>query len=693
MVVCGRRQSSRADSVVDIDRTVIDHVNRLRKNCVPFCVARKCIGEMNDDWKLLAEYATNHSEEAFATLVGRHVDMVYSVAVRQVSDSHLAEEITQATFIILAQKSGKLSDTTIIPAWLCRTARYVSANALKTQHRRQQREHEAYMQSQLNESEPDQWHAIAPQLDTAMAQLNSKDHDAIVLRFFEHRSLGEIGRMLGISEDAAKKRVTRALQKLRLMFRKKGIAVTTGIIATGLSTTAVQAAPTGLAATVSTAATQSGAIGGSTLALTKGTLKVMAWAKAKVAIAVATVAVAATVGTMIVSHAIPPREPSYEGRRLSEWLPDIDYGQPADKRAKAAEAIRHMGEATLPFLLSDLVASKDSPVKRVRYEKPDDRSVDQRSRQASWAFDALGAAGKSAIPQLLMLMEQNPGYVPSALAHIGRDAIPYIIAALTNDNVWVRNNAHPAIANAVYSEKVSATEVQAAVPFAIRNLNDTNSNTRWRAAELLQALGLQPEQSVPALARGLSDTNAAVAEQCADSLNSFGLKARSAVPQLRNALSSTNSNVRFAAAQALASIDPRNANKSALLVLKEFLTHSNAVFRMYAVESIGNFGENAESLVPDLIRRGDDENAPVRGRAAQAIGDIARNPDLCIPTLTRLLQDGERGVRLSAINALRQFGTAAQPAVPALKEAATDPKLKDTVSAALAKIVPKEGAN
>ncbi len=118
---------------------------------------------MNDDLNLLREFARNNSEEAFSALVSRHVNLVYSVALRQVSDAHLAEEITQAVFIILARKADSLGEKTILPGWLCRTARYASANALTIQRRRQHREQEAYMQSILNEPEPaETWNQIAP---------------------------------------------------------------------------------------------------------------------------------------------------------------------------------------------------------------------------------------------------------------------------------------------------------------------------------------------------------------------------------------------------------------------------------------------------------------------------------------------------------------------------------------------------
>ena len=245
---------------------------------------------MSDDLTLLREYARRNSEAAFAALVARHVSLVYSVALRQVHDPHLAEDITQAVFVLLARKADSLGPKIVLPGWLCRTARYVSANALTMQRRRQRREQETYMESIPNEPEPDGWRQIAPLLDAAMERLGQKDHDAVVLRFFEGRNFKEVGAALGASEDAAKMRVGRALEKLRKFFTKRGVVLTTATIAGAISIKSVQAAPVTLATSATAMAIAGGAaVGGSTLTLIKGTLKLMAWTKAKAAVTTAVI--------------------------------------------------------------------------------------------------------------------------------------------------------------------------------------------------------------------------------------------------------------------------------------------------------------------------------------------------------------------------------------------------------------------
>src|SRR5580704_16243394 len=157
-----------------------------------------------DDITLLRQYTEHNSVEAFATLVTRHVNKVYSVALRHTRNPHQAEEITQAVFVIFARKAKQMRQHAVLSGWLYQTARLTAVTFIRSEIRRTRREQEAYMQSTLNENESETWTQIAPLLDAAMAGLNETDRHAVVLRFFDGKSMGEVGAALGASEGAAK---------------------------------------------------------------------------------------------------------------------------------------------------------------------------------------------------------------------------------------------------------------------------------------------------------------------------------------------------------------------------------------------------------------------------------------------------------------------------------------------------------
>ncbi|MGB0581485.1 MAG: RNA polymerase sigma factor [Limisphaerales bacterium] len=207
------------------------------------------------DAELLRRYAEDGSESAFAELVKRHVDLVYGAAIRQAwGDVTLAEDLTQAVFTAMACQAGTLTQHPVLSGWLYNYVRHLAANQHRADQRRQRREQASIkMNTPNDEAEADAlWEDVKPVLDDAMEGLEDKDRNAVVLRFYQERSLREVGTALGLSENAARMRVARALTKLRDLLTQRGVSSSTAGLATALVVGATLSAPSGMAATVAT---------------------------------------------------------------------------------------------------------------------------------------------------------------------------------------------------------------------------------------------------------------------------------------------------------------------------------------------------------------------------------------------------------------------------------------------------------
>lgn len=217
-------------------------------------------GTPRRDQELLREYVATRSDAIFAELVARHVNLVYSAALRQTGNHATAQDITQAVFIILARKAPSLRRETVLVGWLFRAVRYAVRDAFKIEARRQRREQEAAAMQLTDQTEDATaaWEELAPLLDESLAKLAMRDRNAVLLRYFENKDWREVGATLGLNENGARVRVTRALEKLRGFLKRRGVAVSAVALSGALLSNAVQAAPSGLVSSLASGAAAAG---------------------------------------------------------------------------------------------------------------------------------------------------------------------------------------------------------------------------------------------------------------------------------------------------------------------------------------------------------------------------------------------------------------------------------------------------
>jgi RNA polymerase sigma factor (sigma-70 family) len=255
--------------------------------------------KMTDSQQLLAEYVRNGSEEAFRELVTRYLALVYSTAIRLVGgDTHLAEDVAQTVFVDLARKARTLPGDVMVGGWLHRDTCFVASKTMRSERRRQSRERHAVEMNSSQDHSESSLMQVAPILDEAINRLGAKDRTAILLRFFEQRDFRSVGEALGSTEDAARMRVTRALEKLHSLLKHRGVTFSVAALGTVLTAEAVTAAPAGLAVTISSVALASAAAGtGITLSL----LKAMTMTKFQVGI-IGAIVVASVLTPLVIQH-------------------------------------------------------------------------------------------------------------------------------------------------------------------------------------------------------------------------------------------------------------------------------------------------------------------------------------------------------------------------------------------------------
>jgi RNA polymerase sigma factor (sigma-70 family) len=338
------------------------------------------------DFELLRRYAHQRDEGAFAELVRRHVNLVFSAAMRRTHDRHLAEDVTQAVFVILARKASRVCvGGGAMSAWLLECVRYASANAIKMETRRRKHEESARLAANgagegacsANPTDVLIWQEIAGQLDDAVLRLPALDRQAVLLRYFEDRPISQIAQALNVTEGAAKQRLSRAIDKLRQRLSRHSGVMMSQIDAVALAgllaSHAVRAGPAGLGGAALAAAT-GGATAAAGISIAKGAMTMMAWTKTKIAAAVMGVIVIGGAGGVVaIKNGMAAEKPAVAAQPLATEAQNNDQVSLAKAPPVVVKTIPEAGTAGVDPSITEI---------KVTYSKP--------MRDQSWSWSTWG---------------------------------------------------------------------------------------------------------------------------------------------------------------------------------------------------------------------------------------------------------------------------------------------------------------
>ena len=363
------------------------------------------------------------SEQAFRELVERYVNLVYSAAIRHLEEAQLAQDVVQTVFTALARKARTLPRDVILGGWLYRHTCFVASQAARTERRHRARDRQALEMNAFNDQPEPDWERLSPHLDQAMKGLGTSDRDAVVLRYFEGRNLRNVGAALGISEEAARKRVTRALEKLRSSFAARGVTLSATALAALLAEHVVVAAPVGMAGAVSAAALASSAAAtGSTFTF----LKLLAMTKIKVGI-VGAIVVAAVVTPLVLQHQSRARlrEADESARQQVVQLADAQAendrlasqaAQTGSAQAQSNELLRLRARATALAAGTNELPNLRKENRRLQatQDRPNVEPTPEQQQEVQTKMNY----GKSAIMFCMMQSRTNQGLFPSDFGQV-----------------------------------------------------------------------------------------------------------------------------------------------------------------------------------------------------------------------------------------------------------------------------------
>lgn len=515
------------------------------------------------DSELLRQYLEHGSETAFTELVKRYVDFVYSTARRQVNEVQLAEEITQTVFCLLARKAAGLTGYRTLAGWLYRTTYFTAAKTLRTEARRRKREQEVAKMNQDNLHTETLWESLRPMLNESLNQLDEKDRLVILLRFFQHKPMQEVGEIMGISEAAAKMRVSRAVEELREFFSKHNVGCSSGVLSVILTEKAIEAAPVTLMRNVLTAVSSSA---------TASTIFISLLGKVLVA-GGAVAAVALGIGIYV--HTL-----ELTANRKSQFV-----------NSHATTSIGNQpGSGSQPsaFAVSKSAANfADNP-------KLDKAIADLRA--------ALHTRPKSHILY-------DGGLITNAIKEFGdhqldqRVAFGVLRETVGDTELFVR-------AGSIFGIGYLGKSLPEATPFLWNLLYSASARDHWHIFEALRKIGFglwdMPQLTV-LLGDPITDGSILtelVPEAIAGLIQNNPVAAKPYLSAIEDLLDDPNPDTRFRAALALIKSEGVNNPKifSALHALFQRPNdHRNEYYRFLAAKTLGNSGPSARPLVPDML--------------------------------------------------------------------------------------------
>ena len=354
---------------------------------------------MSEDAAILRRYVATRSHAAFAELVQRHLNLVYAVALRQVGgDVHLANDVAQQVFVSLARKAATLTDRPTLTGWLYRSTHFAASDVVRMERRRREREQKAHaMNPHENTALPFMppgdavdWEPLRPTIDAAIADLDERDRDAVLLRFFESCTYAEVGSRLKLSENASRMRVERALDKLHAALSRRGITSTSAALGVALAHQALATVPAGLATAITGVAVASSTVGAI------GLLSLFTTGKAAASLGIGATTVAlGVVGWQQVEKAAAEREVAIAQQEVHAVRRDISSLQTrldqAERRAQEAERDRDAllkaveGTRSEPTLTADRAAGVRAAAAASRDPAADERLAQERAYQQQLA--------------------------------------------------------------------------------------------------------------------------------------------------------------------------------------------------------------------------------------------------------------------------------------------------------------------